>query len=175
MSKTVVPRITTTLVLIPFIIMEEPSEYKVATAKMDHYPGVLTISKDVYDGHDYIEHVYEKWVREEETSPERRRNLVLLDGAGRVIGYRSMMFRDSGNNFVCQALRIDSSLRGQGLAKKFAELSKEILLQLNPKVRDFGDTSVIIHDRICFRFWSSKQFGTKICPRQNIEIHPWEK
>ena len=114
--------------------MVDLSKLKLVEAKLKHYEPLLEISKDVYDGFDYIEQVYKEWISEEQTDPQKRRNLVLLDEADRVIGYQSFYFQEEGRKVVAQALRIDGGLRGQGVGRQFSQLCKQYLLEMNPEV-----------------------------------------
>ena len=107
---------------------------KLAPATHDHYRPLLEISRGIYDGLDYFSNVYHVWVDQEKEDPRRRRNVVLLDENEKVIGYQSFMFQDGGRRVVAQALRIDLSLKGLGVGKRFMELCREFLLDINKEV-----------------------------------------
>ena len=66
-------------------------------ARLSDFPQILSISKDIYFGMDYLPHVYKFWIEEEELDPERRKNFVLKDAEGgenkdKILGFQSYMF-----------------------------------------------------------------------------------
>ena len=116
-----------------------------AKATRDHYQPILDISEGVYDGLDYFTGVYYKWITQEEVDPMKRRNIVLLDADDRVIGFQSYMFQDGGKRVLVQALRIDPSLKGMGVGKKFMELCREFIARINKEVK--GQNMLMSQDR----------------------------
>ena len=116
--------------------MTDLAKLKLVQAKLEYYDEILEISKDVYDGlYDYICQVYCHWIQEEQTRPQKRRNLVLLDEEENPVGYQSFLIQDDGRQVVAQALRIDGRLRGQGVGRKFNQLCRDYFLKNNPEVK----------------------------------------
>ena len=85
-------------------------------------------------GHDYFEHVYFAWLRDEEEDCTKRQSVVLLDECDKVIGYQSFLYMDQGRKVLEQALRIDPKLKGKGVGRRFMELTQEFLLAKRDQV-----------------------------------------
>ena len=97
------------------------------------YEEVLRISKNVYENRDYLPHCYNSWCDEEDENGLRH-NLVMVDEKekDKVLGYQSYLFQGSKKNqVVAMALRMDDSLRGQGLGKAMMALCVEYLSGLD--------------------------------------------
>ncbi len=64
-----------------------------------------------------------------------RRNVVLVAPDGRVVGYQSFLLQDGGRRVLANALRIDPSLKGLGIGRRFMRLCREMLLGMDEEVR----------------------------------------
>ena len=73
--------------------MIDLSALKLVKAEMKHLERVLEMSEGIYEGQDYLGHVYISWIKEENANSDTRRNVVLVDGDGVVMGYQSFMFQ----------------------------------------------------------------------------------
>jgi len=62
-----------------------------------------------------------------------RRNLILMVN-GKVAGFQSYLLQNNGNIALAQALRVDFALKGQGMGKKFMNLCRDYLQNLNSKM-----------------------------------------
>ena len=109
---------------------------RLARALPEHFQPILDISHGIYNGLDYFASVYHAWLDEEERDPAARRSVVLLDQDNKVAGYQSFLFMDSGRRVLAQALRIDPRLKGRGVGKRFMELCRHFLVDINPEVID---------------------------------------
>ena len=56
--------------------MCESQELVVRNATADDVEGILDISKDVYDGLDYLPFAIEDWIQESEQEGSRRKNII---------------------------------------------------------------------------------------------------
>jgi len=121
-------------------ILETKDGYSLVTAKLDHFLGVKAISKDIYDGCDYLLHIYAKWMQN-----PRRINYALLDQNGKIIGFLSYEMFCHGAFLHAQALRIEASLAGKGISKLLRELSYRNLeekYQVAVELKDVADSSL---------------------------------
>ncbi len=116
--------------------MDEPdlSKLKLVRAQQGHFLDILSFSRGIYDGLDYFCGVYTKWLAEEESDSSKRKNVVMVDEEGKVLGFQSFLFQDRGNRVLAQALRIDQSMKGIGLGRTFMQLCRELLLSWNKEV-----------------------------------------
>ncbi len=113
--------------------MDKPNlrKFKLIRAERCHFQDILSFSRGIYNGLDYFCGVYTKWLAEEEADSSKRKNVVMVDGEGKVVGFQSYLFQDRGNKVLAQALRIDQSKKGTGLGRTFMQLCKELLLSWN--------------------------------------------
>ncbi len=113
----------------------EFADLRLVKADQRHIQDVLNFSKGIYNGLDYFEAVYPRWLEEERNFPSLRKNVVMVDSTtGKAIGFQSFLFHDNGNRVQAQALRIDQSKKGTGLGKIFMHLCKDFLLKCNREV-----------------------------------------
>ena len=54
--------------------------------------------------------------------------------SGKILGFESISFQNNFQVALQQAIRVDPSLRGEGLGKKLNELGMEYIKKLNPQV-----------------------------------------
>lgn len=76
---------------------------------------VLAISRQIWEGHDYVQHFFDRWIR--------AGGLVVGETRGRVIGFGKITDLAPGELWL-EGLRVDPRVGGRGLGR---ELSRRIL------------------------------------------------
>jgi len=108
-------------------VLRQENGHGIAKALPEDYSAVKAMSKNIYNGFDYLLPIYQKWIDMESEMPDKVKNLVLLDDDGQVLGYQSYFIFENGKSVFAQALRISPSCRGKGIGKLFTKLSNEYL------------------------------------------------
>ncbi|XP_069623447.1 histidine N-acetyltransferase-like isoform X2 [Ranitomeya imitator] len=79
-------------------------------ALAEDYEAVMSISRGIYNGTDYLPFKYHAWLKD----PQRR--MFLAKCEGKVVGFESFILVDDGTTAVLQGLRVAPWMRGQGVA-----------------------------------------------------------
>lgn len=87
---------------------------EIRRAKIEDKPRIVEISSKIWDGEDYLPHIFEKWVNEE----GGEFNVITVDNV--VAGCAKMTLLPQGVLWL-EGIRVDTDYRGQGLGKKMAD------------------------------------------------------
>jgi len=87
---------------------------EIRRAKLEDKARIVEISSKIWDGDDYLPHIFEKWVHEE----GGEFSVITVDGV--VAGCAKMTLLPH-NVLWLEGIRVDSDYRGQGLGKKMAD------------------------------------------------------
>jgi len=104
---------------------------------------IIEISSKIWDGDDYLPHIFDKWVKD----TEGEFSVVTVEG---VVAGCSKITRLPHNVLWFEGIRVDSDYRGQGLGKKMAEYqlrrAKELgydRLELGTFVENYESIAII--------------------------------
>ncbi|XP_062372873.1 N-acetyltransferase 16, like isoform X2 [Sardina pilchardus] len=98
-------------------------------AKPEDYDDVMSISKDIYLGNDYLPHRYHEWMVE----PDRV--VILARRAGKLVALESGIVVDNGQTVVVEGLRVCPSERGHGLAGIIQAFCDNYMRNLYPSIK----------------------------------------
>lgn len=87
---------------------------EIRRAQLEDKPRIIEISSKIWDGDDYLPHIFEKWVKEE----GGEFSVITVDDV--VAGCAKMTLLPH-NVLWLEGIRVDTEYRGQGLGKKMAE------------------------------------------------------
>lgn len=85
-------------------------DVQVRFARKSDLASIIELSQGIYEGHDYLPHVFLEWLDE----PNRR--IIVAEKGGAVIGIRAFHIVDEGKTVVSQGLRVHPKYRGQGVS-----------------------------------------------------------
>lgn len=107
----------------------ENEHYILRRANMEDLEGIKEISVGIYDGADYVEGLYLKWMDSNTNDLSGRHCLVMVEKASsKIVGYLSFLFQREGELAILQAMRVDQKARGKGLGRLLEKFSKNYLL-----------------------------------------------
>lgn len=116
---------------------------EIRRAELGDKPRIVEISSKIWDGDDYLPHIFEKWVEEE----GGEFSVITVDG---VVAGCSKMTLLPENVLWLEGIRVDTEYRGQGLGKKMAEYqlnkAKELgysRLELSTFVENYESLAII--------------------------------
>ena len=58
---------------------------------------------------------------------------------GKILGFQSFFFQREGRAVLQQAIRVDATVQGAGVGKRFSAMGEDYLRLVNPEVRDMPD------------------------------------
>ena len=94
-------------------------------AKVSDKERILTMCQGIYNGFDYLEHIFDCWIRD---PISKRHNIVLkLKTTDKIIGFQSFCIQNDGKMALQQALRISDDEQGKGYGTKFNQMVDEYL------------------------------------------------
>jgi ribosomal protein S18 acetylase RimI-like enzyme len=91
--------------------VDTPSKVQVRPARAEDFPQVREIAAHIWEGHDYVPEVWDKWLAD----PEGEFAVVTVDG--RVAGLAKLT-QLSEREWWMQGLRVDPAYRRQGLGRE---------------------------------------------------------
>ena len=98
-------------------------------ARLSDFDEVINLSKDIYDGHDYLPHEFHKWMKNENFA-------VMVAVAGeKLVGLRAAYIVDEGKTCIRRAGRVLPEFRCRGVSKKLSQVLDEYVRQNFPTVR----------------------------------------
>lgn len=116
---------------------------EIRRAELGDKPRIVEISSKIWDGDDYLPHIFEKWVEEE----GGEFSVITVDG---VVAGCSKMTLLPENVLWLEGIRVDTEYRGRGLGKKMAEYqlkkAKELgysRLELSTFVENYESLAII--------------------------------
>ncbi|MCI4377432.1 hypothetical protein PGIGA_G00203520 [Pangasianodon gigas] len=88
----------------------------------------MAISQDIYQGNDYLPHLYHTWMT------ERERVVILGKRKWKLVALNSALVVDGGQTVVLEGLRVCPSERGHGVAGVIQRVADRYIKQVYPSV-----------------------------------------
>ncbi|XP_006009593.1 histidine N-acetyltransferase [Latimeria chalumnae] len=107
--------------------LDSELEFTVAT-EMD-FEEIMSISKDVYGGLDYLPARYQTWIH------QPNRTVMLAKKDGKVIALQSVYIIDEGETVLVEGLRVAPTERGKGVAGIIQKYCTEFVKKKYPDVK----------------------------------------
>ncbi|KAK6466449.1 histidine N-acetyltransferase-like [Huso huso] len=102
-------------------------EFTIATE--EDFADIMSMSKDIYGGLDYLPTRYQSWMQEE------YRHVVLARKQGKVIALESVCVIDEGETVLVEGLRVAPSERGKGVAGVLLKFCSQFIKARYPEVK----------------------------------------
>ena len=112
--------------------MSQEEKLFIEHAKASDKKRIFSMCDNVYDGFDYLEHVFDAWIKE----PLSMRHSIVLkrQSTGEIVGFQSFCIQNGGKMALQQAIRISDNARGSGIGRKFYEMGDEYLKAVFGKI-----------------------------------------
>ncbi|XP_041093307.1 histidine N-acetyltransferase [Polyodon spathula] len=108
---------------------ESQSGLEFTMATEEDFADIMSMSKDIYGGLDYLPTRYQSWMQEE------YRHVVLARKQGKVIALESVCVIDEGETVLVEGLRVAPSERGKGVAGVLLKFCSQFIKARYPEVK----------------------------------------
>ena len=106
-----------------------PGRLTFRLAQPGDFDAVVKLSEGIYDGHDYLPFKFHKWLQRDNLA-------VLLAYSGdKLVGLQACFVVDEGRTLIRRAERIQTKLRGQGLARQLRKFARKYVREHYPSVQ----------------------------------------
>lgn len=93
-------------------------EITLRPARVDDTPAVMELTSHIWEGHDYVPHVWDEWIQ------DTHGLIVVAEMDGELVGF-SRLARLSGNEWWLQGLRVHPQFEGRRIASRLHDFIVE--------------------------------------------------
>ncbi|XP_039605865.1 histidine N-acetyltransferase-like [Polypterus senegalus] len=109
--------------------LEQHSDLEFSIATKDDFEEIMSISKDIYGGLDYLPSRFQSWLK------DQNRTIILARKEGKVIALESVCIIDEGETVLVEGLRVAPGERGKGVARVLLKFCSQYIKSKYPEVK----------------------------------------
>lgn len=88
-------------------------------ARLSDFDEIVSLSKGIYEGHDYLPIEFHKWMKMENMA------IMLVLSGDKIVGSRAAYIIDDGKTYIRRAGRVLPEFRKQGISQKLSDALDE--------------------------------------------------